>query len=52
MKVTVYEKGNRVSRYENVIKIERKTYHIFILESDYTFRPHELEDVERIEVEL
>ena len=52
MQVVVYEKFNHVDRWENVKKIEKKEFHIFITDADGEIYTHELEDVEKIEVEL
>lgn len=52
MQVVVYEKRNRVTHWDDVKKIEKKTYHIFITDSDDRVYTHELDDVEKIEVEL
>lgn len=52
MDVTVYEKGNKVIRWKNVINIEKKEFHILVKDSNGKIFPHELDKIEKVEIEF
>ena len=52
MRVTVQERYKPNRDYENVKRIDKKEFHIFITTEDGDIHIHELDDVRKIEVEL
>ena len=50
MEVKVCERCKPTRVYKNIKRIDKKEFHIFITDEDGDIYIHELEDVERIEV--
>jgi len=52
MQITVYERCKPDTVHKGVKKIEKQEFHLFITVADGSVYAYELDDVEKIEVEL